>query len=193
MSHMADKNNFTIPPAIEIPYFDHGSKLSETIKHSSERRKMSKFRFVCRKVRNILLYRMAFFCPLNSWRIKMHRRRGVHIGKNVYIGQNCCIDNAYPEYIFIGDDVSLAGEVTVVAHINPYAHFKNVFESRVTPIVIEKGAWVGVKCTLVPGAWIGEYASVSAGSVVNKRVPPYTLVAGNPAKKVFEYKDLMAQ
>ena len=154
---MTDKNS-SIPPAKEIPYFDHGSNLSETIKHSSERRKMSKFRFVCRKIRNICLYRMAFFCPLNSWRIKMHRRRGVHIGKNVYIGQNCCIDNAYPEYIFI----------------------------------IEKGAWVGVKCTLVPGAWIGEYASVSAGSVVNKKVPPYTLVAGNPAKKVFEYKDQMA-
>ena len=156
---MTDKKT-TIPPAMEIPYFDHGSNLSETIKHSSERRKMSKFRFVFRKVRNILLYRMAFFCPLNSWRIKMH--------------------------------VSLAGEVTVVAHINPYAHFKNVFESRVTPIVIEKGAWVGVKCTLVPGARIGEYASVAAGSVVNKKVPPYTLVAGNPAKKVFEYKDQMA-
>ena len=190
---MTDWDKSAIPPAIEIPYFDHGSKLSETIKHSSERRKMSKFKFVCRKIRNIILYRLAFFCPLNSWRIKMHRRRGVHIGKNVYIGQNCCIDNAYPEYIFIGDDVSLAGEVTVVAHINPYAHFKNVFESRVTPIVIGKGAWVGVKCTLVPGARIGEYASVAAGSVVNKKVPPYTLVAGNPAKKVFEYKDQMAQ
>ena len=106
---MTDRNN-TIPPAMEIPYFDHGSNLSETIKHSSERRKMSKFKFVCRKIR---------------------------------------------EYIFIGDDVSLAGEVTVVAHINPYAHFKNVFESMVTPVVIEKGAWVGVKCTLVPGARIG--------------------------------------
>ena len=41
-------NKTPIPPAMEIPYFDHGSNLSETIKHSSERRKMSKFRFVCR-------------------------------------------------------------------------------------------------------------------------------------------------
>ena len=94
--------------------------------------------------------------------------------------------------MFIGDDVSLAGEVTIVAHINPFAHFQNVFESKVAPVVIEKGAWVGVKCTLVAGAKIGEYASVSAGSVVNNKVPAYTLVAGNPAKKVFEYKDLMS-
>ena len=76
-----------------------------------------------------------------------------------------------------------------MAHINPYAHFKDVFESKVTPVVIEKGAWIGVKCTLVPGARIGEYASVSAGSVVNNKIPAYTLVSGNPAKKVFEYKD----
>ena len=186
---MADRKQNTIPPAMDLPYFDHGSNLSETIKHSSERREMSKFRFVCRKIRNIILYRLTFFCPLNSWRVKMHRRRGVHIGKNVYIGQNCCIDNAYPEYIFIGDDVALTGEVTIVAHINPYSHFKDVFESKVTPIVIERGAWVGVKCTIVPGARIGECASVSAGSVVTNKVPPYTLVAGNPAKKVFEYKD----
>ena len=94
--------------------------------------------------------------------------------------------------LLLKDKLLKYGEVTIVAHINPYAHFKNVFESIVTPIVIEKGAWVGVKCTLIPGARIGEYASVSAGSVVNKRVPPYTLVAGNPAKKVFEYKDQMA-
>ena len=121
----------------------------------------------------------------------MHRRRGVRIGSNVYIGQNCCLDNAYPEYIIIGDDVSLAGEVTIIAHANPYAHFKGVFESFVAPVVIEKGAWIGVKCTLTAGAHIGEYASVAAGSVVNKKVPAYTLVAGNPAKKVFEYKDMM--
>lgn len=182
-----------IPRAIEIPYFDHGKNLGETVRNSSKRRNISRFHFVVRKIRNIILNRMAFFCPLNSWRIKMHRRRGITIGNNVYIGQNCCLDNAYPEYIFIGDDVTLTGEVTIVAHLNPFKHFENVFESKVTPIVIEKGAWIGVKCTLVPGARIGEYASVSAGSVVSNKVPPYTLVAGNPAKKVFEYKDQMAR
>ena len=185
--------NVQIPEPFCIPYFDHGRNLSQTIKNSSARRQMNKVQFVIRKIRNILLYRLAFFCPINAWRIKMHRRRGITIGKNVYIGQNCCLDNAYPECVFIGDDVSLAGEVTIVAHINPFAHFENVFESKVDPVVIEKGAWVGVKCTLLPGARIGEFASVSAGSVVNNKVPPFTLVCGNPAKRVFEYKDLMQQ
>ena len=182
---------FNIPDPFEIPYFDHGSSLSETIRNSSKRRQMSKIRFTYRKIRNILLYRASFFCPINSWRVWMHRRRGVHIGENVYIGQLCSIDNAYPEYVFIEDDATLAGEDTVVAHLNPFEHFKGVFESKVAPVVVKRGAWVGVKCTLTPGAVIGEYASVSAGSVVGNKVPPYTLVVGNPAKKVFEYKDQM--
>lgn len=186
-------SQFNIPEPFEIPYFDHGNSLSETIRNSSSRRNVSKAKFVFRKIRNIILFRASFFCPINSWRIKMHRRRGVHIGNNVYIGQLCSIDNAYPEYVFIEDDVTLAGEDTIVAHLNPFEHFKGVFESKVAPVVVEKGAWIGVKCTLTPGSRVGRCASVSAGSVVSNKVPPYTLVAGNPAKKVFEYKDQMLE
>jgi len=118
-------------------------------------------------------------------------REGLARRQGAEMSELNCIDNAYPEYVFIGDDASLAGEVTIVAHVNPYPHFKEVFESKVAPVVIGKGAWIGVRCTLTPGARIGEYASVSAGSVVSNKVPPYTLVAGNPARKVYEYKDLM--
>lgn len=180
-----------IPEAKEIPYFDHGKSLLQTISNSSSRRGMGKLHFAIRKIKNIILYRFAFFCPFNSWRIRMHRWRGVSIGKNVYIGQLCCIDNAYPEYVIIEDNASLAGEVTIVAHVNPYAHFEGVFESHVAPVVIGKGAWVGVRCTFYPGVVVGEYASVAAGSIVTNKVPPYTLVAGNPAKKIYKYEDIM--
>ena len=187
------KKAIQIPEAMEIPYFDHGKNLSETIRNSSKRRGMSKLHFLLRKIRNTILYRLAYFCPINSWRIWMHRRRGVQIGKDTYIGQMCAIDNAYPEYVVIGDNVSIAGEVTIVAHVNPYAHFKGIFDAKVNPVVIGDGAWIGVKSALLPGAKIGEYAVVSAGTVVNGKVPPYTLVAGNPAKKIYNYKETMHQ
>ena len=46
-----------------------------------------------RKVRNTIYMLLAYTCPNNKLRQWMHRRRGVHIGKNVYIGMFCFLDN----------------------------------------------------------------------------------------------------
>lgn len=51
-------------------------------------------------------------------------------------------------------------------------------------IVIDEQAWVGANVTLLPGAYVGRSAIVGAGSVVRKKIPPYAIVAGNPAKIV---------
>lgn len=182
---------YSIPDPFDIPYFDHGSNIGQTIRNSSSRRKMSPLKFALRKFRNICLYRMAYFCPFNSLRVKMHRRRGVHIGKNVYIGQQCCLDNAYPEFIFIEDNVSIVNETTILTHVNPYEHFRGIIESRVVPVVVEEGAWIGAKCILTAGAHIGKYSIVSAGSVVGRKMPAYSMIAGNPAKKIYDFKDSM--
>ncbi len=45
--------------------------------------------------------------------------------------------------------------------------------------------WIGKNCLVFPGVRIGNGAIVSAGSVVRKHVPPYAVVAGNPAQVVF--------
>lgn len=182
---------YTILEEKQIPYFDHGKKLSTTVKNSSARRGMSPLAFAWRKFRNIVLYRLSYLCPFNGLRIKMHRKRGITIGENVYIGQMCNLDNAYPEYIYIEDNVSLAGEVSVIAHSNPYPHFANIIESRVAPIVIKQGAWVGVKATILLGVTIGENAIVAAGTVVDKNVPACTLVKGNPMKKISNFETLI--
>lgn len=52
------------------------------------------------------------------------------------------------------------------------------------PIVIGPRAWVGLHAILLRGVTIGAGAVVGAGSVVTSDVPPYTLVAGNPAHVV---------
>jgi acetyltransferase-like isoleucine patch superfamily enzyme len=54
----------------------------------------------------------------------------------------------------------------------------------VRPIVIRDNVWIGVNSLIFPGVTIGEGSVVSAGSVVTGDVPPYTVVAGNPARKV---------
>ena len=183
---------YTIKEPIAIPYFDHDHKsLKNTIENSSSRRNMTKWHFIKRKVRNILLNRWAYTCPLNGWRVKMHKKRGVTIGDNVYIGQYCTIDNAYPEYIYIEDNVSLAGHVTVLAHSNPYPHFKNIVESAVEPVVIKEGAWIADGVIILKGVTIGKNAIVSAGTVVDKNVPDCCLAQGNPMKILTNFTALI--
>ena len=52
------------------------------------------------------------------------------------------------------------------------------------PVVIEDDAWIGFKATILKGVRIGRGAIVSAGAVVTKDVPAWTVVAGNPAKTI---------
>lgn len=48
--------------------------------------------------------------------------------------------------------------------------------------VIGKRVWLGDKVTILPGVNVGEGSVVAANSVVTKDVPPFSIVAGNPAK-----------
>jgi acetyltransferase-like isoleucine patch superfamily enzyme len=147
---------------------------------------MNKFTFLYVKLINYILERLAFNCPLNSWRLKFHRTRGVVIGKNVLIGFQVTLDHSYPEFITIEDDVSLAGNNYLLAHSNPYPHFKNVFESYAAPVVIKKGAWIGIGAIILPGVTIGEYSVIAAGSVVSKSIPDRVIAGGMPAKVLKE-------
>ncbi|MCE7798523.1 CatB-related O-acetyltransferase [Sphingobium sufflavum] len=54
-----------------------------------------------------------------------------------------------------------------------------------TPLVIEDDVWIGSYAVLLPGCKaIGRGAVVGAGAIVTHDVAPYTIVAGNPARKI---------
>jgi maltose O-acetyltransferase len=50
------------------------------------------------------------------------------------------------------------------------------------PVIIEDDVWLGANVFVAPGVTIGKGAVVAAGTVVNKSIPPYALVAGNPGR-----------
>jgi galactoside O-acetyltransferase len=54
------------------------------------------------------------------------------------------------------------------------------------PVKIEDKVWIGFNSIILKGVTVGEGAIVGAGSVVTKDVPPYTIVAGNPARIIRE-------
>jgi acetyltransferase-like isoleucine patch superfamily enzyme len=55
----------------------------------------------------------------------------------------------------------------------------------VRPVTIGDDVWIGKHCIVFPGVRIGDGAIVSAGSVVRRHVPPYAVVAGNPAQIIY--------
>ena len=55
-------------------------------------------------------------------------------------------------------------------------------------VTIASDVWVGANCTILPGMTIGEGAIIAAGSIVNKDVPPFSMVGGVPARVIRERK-----
>ncbi|HIG76077.1 MAG TPA: acyltransferase [Bacteroidetes bacterium] len=52
------------------------------------------------------------------------------------------------------------------------------------PITIEDDVWLATRAVVLKGVTVGRGAVVAAGAVVTKDVPPYTLVAGVPARPI---------
>ena len=76
--------------------------------------------------------------------------------------------------------------VLVLARNHDYYQFKKDRWNYTTekPIHIKEGAWIGSGSIILGNVTIGKFSVVGAGSVVTKDVPDYTIVAGNPAKKI---------
>lgn len=122
-------------------------------------------------------------------RCRFERWRGVNIGKHVFLGGGSVLDRVRPDLITIEDYVSLAGGIYILTHSNPTTPLREILgpgSNKVAPVHIKRGAWVAVNVVILPGVTIGENAIVSASSVVTKDVPPYTIVAGAPAKVIKE-------
>ncbi len=86
------------------------------------------------------------------------------------------------EHIELGNDVAIADNVTISDSDN-----HSVDGQKVTaPIFIKDHVWIGKNAIVLKGVTIGEGAVVAAGAVVTKDVPPYTVVAGVPAKVIKE-------
>jgi len=85
------------------------------------------------------------------------------------------------ESIKIGHNVLISWDVNILDH--DY-HAPGGGRAVPRPIVIEDEVWIGVRCLILKGVKIGKGAIIGAGAVVTKNVPPYTFVAGNPARPI---------
>ena len=112
--------------------------------------------------------------------------QNVNIGNNVIIGNNVKIQNNVS--IFEGvelEDYVFCGPSMVFTNIKiPRSEFPQRGSEYYSKTLIKRSASIGANATIICGVTIGEYALIGGGSVVTKDVGDYSLVIGNPAKKI---------
>jgi dTDP-4-amino-4,6-dideoxygalactose transaminase/acetyltransferase-like isoleucine patch superfamily enzyme len=113
----------------------------------------------------------------------------VEIQKNAKVGKRCKISSHsfICEGVVIEDNVFIGHGVMFINDTYPRATTANgglqtESDWKVEPTLIGKGASIGSNATILANVRVGEKAIVGAGSVVTKDVPPYAVVAGNPAR-----------
>lgn len=146
-----------------------------------------------------MLYEVSYIPSLHLRRfvyrslgLKMGRKNVFHYGtelrdvENIQIGNGCIIgDNALLDgrsRLVLGNNVNISSNVSI--YTLQHDHRDPDFRCIGGKVVIGDRVWLGSNIVVLPGVTIGEGAVCCAGCVVTKDVPPYTIVAGIPAKKV---------
>ena len=141
----------------------------------------SLWKVIIKPIRKYFVNTVAANCPLNWMRILIYRIFGFKIGKKVFIGMKCYLDDMCYDLMKIGNGVTISYGVYFACHGKNQGHY---------PIVIEDGAYIGMRANVisrnrdksVDGVRIGANATVGACSLVNCHVPPGATAVGVPCR-----------
>lgn len=132
------------------------------------------------------------------------RHKWVRYGNNVHVQLGCFFGGAEPE-VTIGDRVGIGFncfflckcQIASDVLIGSNCHFVNRFDHRYDivgktmwdsgrgaagKVVVKDDVWIGESAIILAPVVIGRGSIVAAGAIVTCDVPPYSIVAGNPAR-----------
>jgi len=171
---MNDSNNFKSNESELMEYYGYNGNIG-------------KIKLRLKFLKSWILHSLAYSSPIPNFVIKLQRSRGVNIGKNCHFSPYVLIDLLYPELITIGDNVTIASNSMIFAHVNPTTNEflkSHGYPRTIKPVVIKNGAIVSVGCIIIAGVTVGENSIVGAGSVVSQDIPDFCIAVGNPARVI---------
>lgn len=138
-----------------------------------------------------LIGNMVTYLNYKVDRLRLTRliKRGLKIGKNVYIIDGVEFDLNYPYLIEIGDNCRIAKGVRILAH--DATTFRDLGITRIAPVKILEGTFIGERAVILPGVTIGPRALIAAGSVVNRDIGEDKTASGNPARPYGTFSELL--
>ena len=116
--------------------------------------------------------------PFNCLRIVLYRLIGFKIGRRVFIGMRCYLDDVDPSKTIIEDNVGISYGCYFSVHGIRQGH---------TSIVVKEGAMIGMRAIVLSGKngiVIGRNCIVSAGALVHQSLPDGSLAAAVPARVI---------
>lgn len=107
---------------------------------------------------------------------------GLTVGKNFVRMVGTIIDPAHCHHIVIGDDVTLAPRVHILAHDASLK--RHLGYARIGNVTIGNRVFVGAETVVMPGVSIGDDSIIGANSTVTRSIPPRVVAAGSPARVI---------
>lgn len=142
---------------------------------------------LAKPIRKWLANAVAPNCPFNCIRILIYKICGFKIGKHVFIGMRCYLDDMCYDQMKIGNNVTISYGVYFACHGKWQKHHD---------IVIEDGAYIGMRASVITPSGdvvIGKGAVVGAAALVNQSVPADKLAVGVPIRIMDKKEDVVSE
>lgn len=112
--------------------------------------------------------------------VKVHFPWNLEIGDNCWIGEEVWFINH--EKVKIGSNVCISQRSIICSGGHDYRSASLEYAHK--PIEIKDGAWVCLDAKVLPGVIVGECSVVSAGEIVRKSIPDYSMLVGGKIRPI---------
>lgn len=150
------------------------------------------FRYLYREIVLYALWHFSSYFPLfpqimNRVRPVIWRWMGATIGKNAIISYGVYLDVPGMKRLKIGKNALISPQTLFFFHRRDLHKYFQGMNAHDIPMkeyftTIGDNVQIGMRAMIMPGVTIGDGAVIGANSVVTKDIPPYAIVAGQPAK-----------